>query len=98
MRDRAGELYDYLVNLIQHEDIPLSRTGGEDAQGGVILVGWSFGSVWATAFLAHEPSFHSDINLGKWVRRVVSYAQPGSSGRQSLQEYTFLSLTSLCHP
>ncbi|TBU44929.1 hypothetical protein BD309DRAFT_989907 [Dichomitus squalens] len=90
MRDRAGELYDYLVNLIQHKDIPLSRRNH--------FVGWSFGSVWATAFLAHEPSFHSDINLGKWVRRVVSYAQPGSSGRQSLQEYTFLSLTSLCHP
>ncbi|TBU29253.1 Alpha/Beta hydrolase protein [Dichomitus squalens] len=73
MRDRARELYDYLVDLIQSEDIPLSRTEGEDARGGIILVGWSFGSVWATAFLAHAPSFHSDIHLSKWVRRVVFY-------------------------
>ena len=73
-RDRARELYEYLEDLVQREDIPQPSYGeGGEVRGGIVLVGWSLGSVWAIAFMAHAPSFRSDVQLSKWVRRVVLY-------------------------
>ena len=79
MRDRGREVYDYLADLVKREAIPPLRAGGDDAhtklKGGIVLVGWSLGTVSMTTLLAYAPSFQSDsdVQLSKWVRRVVLY-------------------------
>ena len=75
-RARARELFEYLVALVNNQAIP--ATSGDDAgtKGGIVLVGWSFGSVWMTAFLAHLDEFtRKDAQLRKYLRRVVIYGK-----------------------
>ncbi|KAI1789100.1 hypothetical protein LXA43DRAFT_1155822 [Ganoderma leucocontextum] len=77
MRERAREVYDTLASFVHGNNIPLSQR--EENKGGIVLAGWSFGTAWMTAFLAHAPSFsapNSDIELGKYMRRVVFYDNP----------------------
>ncbi len=81
LRDRGRELYDYLVDLVKREAIPPIRAEGDDTRGGIILAGWSLGTVSMTTFLANAPSFNSDIQLSKWVRRVVLYGALCPHGR-----------------
>ncbi|KAL7284812.1 hypothetical protein ACG7TL_002122 [Trametes sanguinea] len=57
MRDRGRELYDFLVDYVQREDVPPAN-GNE---GGIIVVGWSLGSVWINALLAIPRRY--DIHL-----------------------------------
>ena len=80
MRDRAREVYDYLAELVVREDIPRANGSGK---GGIVFVGWSFGTLWATAFLTHAPNFEpvEGVDLSVYVRRVVAYGE------------TFLTLT-----
>lgn len=64
MEVRARELYDFLVALVKTKNIPV--------EGGIVLAGWSLGSVWMTAFLAHVSTFPiGDIDLHRYVRRIV---------------------------
>ncbi|RDX41295.1 hypothetical protein OH76DRAFT_1412218 [Lentinus brumalis] len=74
MRERAREVFDYLVDLVERERIPPAQGDGEDAKGGIVLAGWSLGAIWALAFLAHAPSLYSpQLDLCKYVRRVISH-------------------------
>ncbi|PIL33253.1 hypothetical protein GSI_04703 [Ganoderma sinense ZZ0214-1] len=41
LRERGREVYDYLVDLVKREAIPPTRAEGDDARGGIVLVGWS---------------------------------------------------------
>lgn len=69
MRDRTKEIYDYLTRFIAHEwHTPL--------EGGIVLVGWSFGTVWMNAFLANIDSCPpSEVNLQSYIRRIVYYGE-----------------------
>ena len=76
-RARARDVFDYLASLILFENIPAVEGTGEDAKGGIVLAGWSFGVVWITALLAHIANFaHSDTILSRFLRRVVLYGMP----------------------
>ena len=75
-RSRAHEIYKFLVELVRAEHLPPSRFCGEGkgTSGGIILVGWSYGSVYMTAALAHLAEFSSpDVLLSRFLHRVVIY-------------------------
>lgn len=68
MRDRTQEIYDYLTRFIAIEHTPLA--------GGIVLVGWSFGTVWLNAFLANIDSCPpSEVDLRSYIRRIVYYGE-----------------------
>lgn len=70
MRARARELYDFLEIFVKTADIPPKS---------LVLAGWSFGSIWITALLAHVSTFPvNDIELDKYIRRVVAYGRSSS--------------------
>ncbi|KAI0739376.1 hypothetical protein C8Q80DRAFT_1347120 [Daedaleopsis nitida] len=73
---RARELYDLLDAFVHEHDIPPARA--EEDAGGIVLVGWSFGTCLTTAFLAHVASFSGGTpsSLGKYVRRVIFHDTP----------------------
>ncbi|GJE93983.1 hypothetical protein PsYK624_101500 [Phanerochaete sordida] len=73
MTRRARELYDFLVKFISQEDIPAAN----GAAGGLVLVGWSFGSTFITAFLQALAALPTnDVELRAYMRRVVLYDPP----------------------
>ncbi|KAI9061797.1 alpha/beta-hydrolase [Trametes sanguinea] len=75
MKDRARELYDFLVQLVKDGNIPAPDP--ENTKGGIILAGWSFGTGLITAFLANVASFPvSEVRLGDYMRRVVFLDPP----------------------
>ncbi|CDO68088.1 hypothetical protein BN946_scf184788.g19 [Trametes cinnabarina] len=75
MRDRARELYDFLVQVVRDGNTPAPDT--ENNTGGIVLAGWSFGTGLITAFLANVASFPTtDIKLGDYIRRVVFLDPP----------------------
>ncbi|OSC96865.1 hypothetical protein PYCCODRAFT_1399794 [Trametes coccinea BRFM310] len=70
MRDRGRELYDFLLDYVQREDIP--RANGNE--GGIIVLGWSMGSVWISALLAIVSQIpEGSVQLSKYVRRAILY-------------------------
>ena len=70
MRERAREVYDLLVHLVTAHRIPLAQP--EANKGGIIVVGWSFGTTLMTALLANMASFPvENVDLRKYLRRVV---------------------------
>ncbi|KAI0700839.1 hypothetical protein C8T65DRAFT_789832 [Cerioporus squamosus] len=72
MRARAREVYDFLEELVRRDQVPPANP--EENTGGIVIAGWSFGSVWMEALLAFASSFPiTDIELSKYVRRVVCY-------------------------
>ncbi|PIL33982.1 hypothetical protein GSI_03690 [Ganoderma sinense ZZ0214-1] len=77
MKDRALEFSEFLAELVQEEGIPPAqpRTGA----GGIMLVGWSIGGLWMTAFLAHVASSPHSQTLRQYVRRVIIYDSPSST-------------------
>ncbi|KAI8992840.1 Alpha/Beta hydrolase protein [Trametes punicea] len=75
MRDRARELYDFLVGLTKSGNV--ASPDAENNKGGIILAGWSFGTGLITAFLANVASFPvGEIKLSDYVRRVVFLDPP----------------------
>ncbi|KAH9015753.1 alpha/beta-hydrolase [Lactarius deliciosus] len=67
----ARELYDFLLHLVSAGDIPPKS---------VTLAGWSLGTLWMAAFLAHAPSFPAtNVALHQYFRRVIVYAARISS-------------------
>ena len=67
-KQRAQEFNDFLVNFVCAEDIPV--------EGGLVLVGWSFGAIWITGLLAYAASFSvNDVELCKYIRRVIIYGR-----------------------
>ncbi|KAI0365120.1 alpha/beta-hydrolase [Pilatotrama ljubarskyi] len=70
MRDRAREVYNFLADFVRRERIPRAQTNA----GGLVVVGWSLGSVWITALLANVRLFpEGDVKLSEYVRRVILY-------------------------
>ncbi|KAH9934518.1 uncharacterized protein BXZ73DRAFT_45795 [Epithele typhae] len=81
--DRAREVHDFLCDLVRREPSLPRRADG----GGIVLVGWSMGTLWATAFLAYAPDIVAETSesegsalggraapdLSSYVRRVVLY-------------------------
>ena len=73
-------MYEYLAELVVRERLP--RAQRAEGRGGIVLVGWSLGTVWATAFLAHAPAIAAaeapaggvaGVELREYVRRVVAH-------------------------
>lgn len=67
MKDRARDLYDFLCELIVTESIPrVSKDGG------ISLIGWSFGGAWIIALLAHLEVFENDnATIGTHIRKFI---------------------------
>ena len=81
MKDRARELYDYLVDLVQSERIPPTH----DGKGGIIVVRWSLGAAHISSLLANVASFPvGDVCLSDYVKRVVFYGASQSTYRTGL--------------
>lgn len=70
--ERAREIYGYLSDLVTREMLPRASSRNS---GGIVLVGWSLGALWATGFLAHAPwiSREARVDLSGYVRRVIAY-------------------------
>ncbi|TFK94529.1 alpha/beta-hydrolase [Polyporus arcularius HHB13444] len=74
-RERAREVYTLLVQFVADNDIPPAQP--EANEGGIVIVGWSFGTNWMTSLLANVASFPvNDVELAKYVRRVVFHDPP----------------------
>ena len=74
MKDRALEFAAFLAGLVQEGGIaPAQRRRNA---GGIVLVGWSMGGLWMTAFLAHISSSPYSQTLRRYVRRIVIYGEP----------------------
>ncbi|KAH9857419.1 hypothetical protein C2E23DRAFT_686199, partial [Lenzites betulinus] len=72
MRERAREVYDFLVDFVQRERIPQAVRNGN--KGGLIISGWSLGSAYMTALLANVRLFpEGEVQLSKYMRRMVMY-------------------------
>lgn len=70
MQDRARELYDFLVQLVKSSNLPLLDRGTN--KGGIVLAGWSFGTLWMTALLAYVALFPvDDVRLSDYMRSVT---------------------------
>ncbi|KAI0655017.1 hypothetical protein C8Q70DRAFT_924665 [Cubamyces menziesii] len=75
-RDRAVELYTWLATSVTDGTIrSFDRT---TRTGGIVLAGWSLGTVWMMSLLAHGDlaCSVSDVDLRKVIRRVVLYDPP----------------------
>ncbi|EIW56755.1 uncharacterized protein TRAVEDRAFT_170736 [Trametes versicolor FP-101664 SS1] len=75
MQDRARELYDFLVQLVKNSNLPLLDRGTN--KGGIVLAGWSFGTLWMTALLAYVALFPvDDVRLSDYMRSVTFLDPP----------------------
>ncbi|RPD55325.1 hypothetical protein L226DRAFT_513358 [Lentinus tigrinus ALCF2SS1-7] len=76
MKERGRELYDYLVDLVKCGGV-LPAQDQDKKKGGIVLAGWSLGTLWISALLAHVSSFPvTEVDLTKYVRRIVYYDVP----------------------
>ena len=88
MKEQARAVYDLLIHLVAEHNIPPACPGANT--GGIIIGGWSFGALWMTALLANVASFPvHDIELGRYVRRVVLYGAFVSCFLQRSEAYNF---------
>ncbi|KAI0631506.1 hypothetical protein C8Q77DRAFT_1218969 [Trametes polyzona] len=72
MRDRTREVYGFLVEFVTKERPPPPQPGSNT--GGIVIAGWSFGTIWMTALLAHVSSFDAhSIDVSAYMRRVVLF-------------------------
>lgn len=64
LRDHAKDLHEFLENFILEEKIT--------KEGGIILAGWSLGTAFLNALLAHASTFPaSKVNVASYIKRVV---------------------------
>lgn len=66
----AKKAYDFLVQYVSGQGIQVS--------GGIIVIGWSFGSLIVLGLLAYADDFltnDSDINLRAYLKHVVLYGK-----------------------
>ncbi|KAI0830065.1 hypothetical protein BC628DRAFT_1408261 [Trametes gibbosa] len=77
LKERAREIYEFLVELVRSKAVhpvdPANKTGG------IVIAGWSFGTVWMLALLTHVASFSEaveDVDMTKYMRRVVLLDPP----------------------
>ncbi|KAI0668283.1 hypothetical protein C8Q78DRAFT_1071552 [Trametes maxima] len=79
MTARGREVHDLLCELVEKERIPVAAGEPAKGTGGIVVAGWSFGTIWMTALLASIPSptdNESTVDLSKYVRRVVFFDPP----------------------
>jgi hypothetical protein len=70
MRDRAKEIFDFLVEFIARNCLPEAH----NATGGIVLCSWSFANTYMTSLLANVASFSgSEVDLTKFIRRIVLF-------------------------
>ncbi|KAH9933983.1 uncharacterized protein BXZ73DRAFT_100821 [Epithele typhae] len=71
MKERAREVFDLLAHIVEEGNITLPQK--EKNTGGIIVGGWSFGTAWMTALLAHVADFSagSPVAVDAYVRRVI---------------------------
>ena len=70
MDERARELYDFLVDFVRTNKIPVAHP--DTNAGGIVIVGWSLATAWMTALLANVASFPvGDIKLRDYIRCVL---------------------------
>ncbi|KAI0635829.1 hypothetical protein C8Q77DRAFT_1099826 [Trametes polyzona] len=75
MEGRAKELYEFLEGLVKEGVVPPADR--KNNKGGIVVAGWSLGTGWMTALLAHAPSFPvGDVNLADYMQRVVFFDPP----------------------
>ena len=88
MKEQARAVYDLLIHLVAEHNIPPACP--EANTGGIIIGGWSFGALWMTALLANVASFPvHDIELGRYVRRVILYGTSVSCFLRRSEAYNF---------
>ncbi|KAI5117099.1 hypothetical protein M0805_009726 [Coniferiporia weirii] len=75
LRARGLEVARFLLWVIQEKQIPRASADADGAQGGLALLGWSFGNVTTIAFLRHLHSFPRDIvdALAPYLRTFFIY-------------------------
>ena len=76
MKARAGELHDFLTQLVKSEELPVNS---------IILAGWSLGTAFVNSFIAYAPSFESwgaSAGLSQYIRRVIAYGASPGLGRR----------------
>ena len=102
MKERARELYDLLVWLVETEHIPPAGTPeGNPGTGGIVLVGWSFGTILVTALLANIASFSKEtgVALSSFVQRVVFHGERWIPARGiNLRDVAFPDVLIACVP
>jgi len=66
IKDRAREVYALLESFIVTEGI--------SQEGGLVVIGWSFGSVFLNALLVYAPAFPAGkVTVASYIKRVVAY-------------------------
>ncbi|PIL34405.1 hypothetical protein GSI_03180 [Ganoderma sinense ZZ0214-1] len=75
MKEEAIDVSRLLTHFISDNRVPLARPHANS--GGIVLVGWSLGTAWMTALLAHGAPRHANaVDLTEYVRRIVFYDPP----------------------
>ncbi|KAI0643290.1 hypothetical protein C8Q79DRAFT_1074459 [Trametes meyenii] len=78
LKVRGREVHSLLHELVEKENLPAAEP--VKGTGGIVIAGWSFGTIWMTALLASVPLSASAgedaIDPGKYVRRVVFFDPP----------------------
>ncbi|KAM5540094.1 hypothetical protein V8D89_006234 [Ganoderma adspersum] len=76
LRERTYEILHFLEDLVKADAIPPAQP--EKNVSGIVVVGWSFAALMAASILSYGPTFpvSSDVDLGKYLRRVVMH-DPG---------------------
>ena len=72
--NRGREVLAFLAELVRRDGIPLADVRAN--AGGIVLVGWSLGTVWMNAALAALNAGSDDtldVDLSKYLRRVIIY-------------------------
>ena len=77
MKEGAIDVANLLIRFLSDNRVPLPRP--QTNSGGIVLVGWSLGTAWLTALLAHAaPSPTDTVNLTDYVRRIVFFGTSSS--------------------
>ena len=73
-KHRGQELLAFLVELVRERGIPETLPGKK--KGGIVVMGWSLGTMWMSALLGCLESSSDgkfDVDLSKYLRRIIFY-------------------------
>jgi len=73
LRDRAMEIAQFLVWLVKEKRV--QKAGEDGTAGGLAIMGWSLGNVFAVAFLRHLATYPTEIvqELSPYLRTAFIY-------------------------
>ncbi|TCD60452.1 hypothetical protein EIP91_010046 [Steccherinum ochraceum] len=73
IKGRGKDLYEFLELFIAQENVP--KKSGDT--GGIIVGGWSFGTIFITALLANGSSFaQGKVDIPSYLRCILNYDPP----------------------